>query len=522
MNPDIFHYIVITSISGVLSLILALYAFSKRRILSSSTIFVWMSVFSAIYIFGHALELASGSLEESIIWLKVQYFGMPFVPPLSLLLALQFIGSEKGHQARFAIPLFIIPVFTTLFCLTNEVHHFMYRDIYLRPGEVQPLIDIVAGPWYVVHGSFTFGCLLLGAILLARYWLQTKAKYWKQVLTMIIGFFIPVIASFLYLLGLSPYGMDPVPIVMCFTSALYLWAILSTKLFVIAPIARDRIFESMRDGVLVIDMANQLVDYNRAARKIIPVLHFSKIGSLVNEIWADSGIGPFPFPEHPAEEEQEVEWIHPNNNSYYQIHLAPVRNQKGDVVGRTIVIINTTKQKALEKRLTQLAYTDGLTKIFNRAYLFEKCEEVVEIAAQRQQPLALIMFDIDFFKKINDNFGHAVGDEAIRHVVSICNRHMGPEYIFGRYGGEEFVVCLPDTTLDEAGIFAERIRKDIEDTPLSTSEDELIITASFGVSGLQGAVRSLDVLLQEADRALYVSKENGRNTVHLADQAVFV
>src|SRR5699024_1048940 len=121
------------------------------------------------------------------------------------------------------IPLFIIPVFTTLFCLTNEVHHFMYRDIYLRPGEVQPLIDIVAGPWYVVHGSFTFGCLLLGAILLARYWLQTKAKYWKQILTMIIGFFIPVIASFLYLLGLSPYGMDPVPIVMCFTSALYLW-----------------------------------------------------------------------------------------------------------------------------------------------------------------------------------------------------------------------------------------------------------------------------------------------------------
>ncbi|QTD43117.1 diguanylate cyclase [Sporosarcina sp. Te-1] len=434
MNPDIFIYVVITSISGVLSLFLAIYAFSKRNAFSNSTIFIWMSLFSVMYIFGHAFELTSNSLAECIFWLKVQYVGMPFIAPLALLLSLRFAGVERMRRPRYFMPLLLLPALTTLFCLTNEWHHIMYRDIYLRPNEPQPLIDMTPGPWYIVHGSFTFGCLLFGAIILVRYWVKMRARYWKQILTMIAGLIIPMMASFLYLMGLSPHGMDPVPIVMCFTSALYLAAILSTTLFV-APIARDRIFESMRDGVLVIDSTNRLVDYNQAALATFNTLQTTSIGKEIIDIWDTSTLGPIPY-------HSEME-THEMNGHYYRFSPTPVLDRKGQQIGLTIVIIDTTKQKTLEHRLTQLAYTDGLTQISNRSSLMLKSEEALEVAIQQKHALSLLLFDIDLFKRINDQYGHAAGDEAIRHIVRLPNVIFDQQIFLG--GTEErslSSVCL--------------------------------------------------------------------------------
>lgn len=507
MNSDIFVYIVITSISGVLSLFLAIYALSKRKVFSSSTIFIWMSLFSVIYIFGHALELTSNSLAESIFWLKVQYVGMPFISPLALLLSLRFAGVERMRRPRYFIPLLLLPAFTTFFCLTNEWHHFMYRDIYLRPNEPQPFIDMIPGPWYIIHGSFTFGCLLFGAVILVRYWAKTRSRYWKQILTMIAGLLIPMVASFLYLMGLSPHGMDPVPIVMCFTSALYLAAILSTTLFV-APVARDRIFESMRDGVLVIDLANRLVDYNEAALATVPALQTSSIGKNIIDIWDTNILGPIPY-------NAEVE-THETDGRYYRICPTPVLDRNGQQIGLAIVLIDTTKQKTLEHRLAQLAYTDGLTQISNRSSLMLKSEEALEDAVQHNHALSMLLFDIDLFKRINDQYGHAAGDEAIRHIVSIAKRHIRPTDIFGRYGGEEFVICLPSMPIKEAAQLAEKIRHDIEQNPLRLTDCELRVTASFGVSCLQKETNTVDSLLQKADQALYASKAAGRNVIHVA------
>ncbi|MGG3801636.1 histidine kinase N-terminal 7TM domain-containing protein [Metabacillus fastidiosus] len=301
MNPDIFHYIVIISISGVLSILLAIYAFVKRKVFSNSNVFILISSFSAIYIFGHAFELAGSDLAEIKIWLKFQYFGLPFIAPTCLILILQYTGLHRFLKRKIITGLYIIPSITCLMSLTNDFHHLFYQSVYLRPNEKTPLVDMIVGPLYIVHGSYTFGCLLFGTCILIWYWKRVKAVYWKQVMTLILGQIIPMTASFLYLIGFSPYGMDPVPIVMCFTSALYLWAILSTKLFMIAPIARDCIFESMRDGVLVVDISNRLVDYNEAVEKMIPNLLSSSIGKNIYDIWK--------MEEDISEEQQKFEWM---------------------------------------------------------------------------------------------------------------------------------------------------------------------------------------------------------------------
>lgn len=522
MSLEIFRYVVIISMSGVLSLILALYAYLKRRIFSSSTIFILMSIFSAIYIFGHALELSSTRMDEIKFWLKIQYFGMPYIPPLSLMLTLQFCGLERFIRPKFMIPLFIIPFITNILSATNDLHHLFYRSVYFRANEVQPLIDIIPGSWYIVHGSFTFGCMILGTFILISYWYQTKANYWKQIATMIIGFIIPMAASFLYLLGLTPNGMDPVPIVMCFTSSLYLWAILSTKLFVLAPIARERVFENMRDGVIVVDTNNRIVDFNYVAESIIANLNITAIGKEIEVIWNSSGMGNFPFQTEELLATQECEQFNSYTEKYYQIHHTPVRNNKGITGGRIIVLIDITKQKALENRLKQLAYLDGLTQIFNRATLIERSSQQLEKIIQNKKHFSIIMFDIDFFKKINDRYGHNVGDLAICHVVAICKRILNREALFGRYGGEEFVICLPNLEITKACQLADKIRSDIEATPLIDNGHTISITASFGVSHLEKNTQTFSYLLKEADRALYASKANGRNTIYQANKECLI
>lgn len=124
-----------------------------------------------------------------------------------------------------------------------------------------------------------------------------------------------------------------------------------------------------------------------------------------------------------------------------------------------------------------------------------------------------ILFDIDHFKKVNDTHGHMTGDLAICHVVELGKSGLPANSIFGRFGGEEFIVCLPGMNMSEAGKIAETIRLCFETRPMVTGTFSHTITSSFGVAQLNPSVDTLTTLIQRADQALYHSKENGRNQV---------
>jgi diguanylate cyclase (GGDEF)-like protein len=145
----------------------------------------------------------------------------------------------------------------------------------------------------------------------------------------------------------------------------------------------------------------------------------------------------------------------------------------------------------------------------------EQTREKLAQAMVDRSPLSMILLDIDHFKNINDHYGHAWGDAALQHIVEICGRHLRVGDLFGRYGGEEFVICLAGMDLAGAGQLANRIREDMERERLQTPSGHIAVTSSFGVVEADGAELSLEELLSQADHALYASKRNGRNTVHL-------
>jgi diguanylate cyclase (GGDEF)-like protein len=166
-----------------------------------------------------------------------------------------------------------------------------------------------------------------------------------------------------------------------------------------------------------------------------------------------------------------------------------------------------------EKKLIELATTDPLTGLLNRREGIRRFQEEISHSIREKLPLSVILIDIDFFKQINDNFGHQVGDEAISMVAKIMVTTLRDYDIICRYGGEEYLIVLPTTDLSKALETAERIRLLLEQEVIQTrTKKEISLTVSCGVSSMQ-ATDTLDSLIYRADNALFIAKEEGRNQV---------
>ena len=167
----------------------------------------------------------------------------------------------------------------------------------------------------------------------------------------------------------------------------------------------------------------------------------------------------------------------------------------------------------------QLAHTDTLTGINNRRHLYELAEHEFEIAARYQQPLSVIMFDIDHFKQVNDTFGHTVGDQILQRVTQVARAELRSADVIGRYGGEEFVVILPMTNAKKAYPLAERIRMGVAAMRVPTEKGDAAVTLSIGIVQIthEGQTESIEVMIRRADEAMYAAKQAGRNRTEIGN-----
>lgn len=165
-----------------------------------------------------------------------------------------------------------------------------------------------------------------------------------------------------------------------------------------------------------------------------------------------------------------------------------------------------------------LVMQDGLTEIANRRKFREELSREFARADRHERPLAIVVFDIDHFKKINDTFGHLCGDFVLKRLTRICRKRLRPEQVFARMGGDEFAILSPETTIEGVEILAERLRASISDYRFETDmvADSFQITCSFGCAEMKSAMPGENDLYEAADRALYSAKDAGRNRVGLA------
>jgi len=180
-------------------------------------------------------------------------------------------------------------------------------------------------------------------------------------------------------------------------------------------------------------------------------------------------------------------------------------------------IRDITERKRAEAELREMATTDFLTGLSNRRHFIARMtDELARLQRLDNLDAAVLMLDLDHFKRINDTYGHAAGDAILKHFAALIRDELRKIDTVGRVGGEEFAIILPGANLEEAKVFAERLRQKVETTPLQLDGKVISFAVSIGITAMKETDASADTAMIRADAALYRAKENGRNRVEVA------
>ncbi|MBN1980684.1 MAG: diguanylate cyclase [Chitinivibrionales bacterium] len=212
------------------------------------------------------------------------------------------------------------------------------------------------------------------------------------------------------------------------------------------------------------------------------------------------------FQENAQKRQKTLEVIHNLENTKKESEIKYIRNVE--------LQKQIKKRQQIQEELEKLAITDSLTQIFNRRHFFTLAKQEFSLALTHNRALSALIADIDFFKKVNDTYGHITGDIVLSAVASQLAAGLRKVDICARYGGEEFIMLLPETNAENAFIVGERLRESVEKSGIESKNTILSVTISFGIASIdQLQQKTLDELIDHADQALYKAKKTGRNKV---------
>lgn len=510
-------YLSFMLIMSTLIMLFISYISWKNRKFSVALSCSLLMVATSFYSCGYAFEIISTNLEHIKLCLRFEYLGIPFISVLWLVLVIQYTGHSALLNKKLFIILFTIPIVILILHFTNDFHRLFYKDMYMNYNGYFPIIILVKGPAYWVHIVYSYLTIIIGMILYIRMFFRSIEVIRKQIVLMLLAAMVPWISNIVYLYGSFGYKVDLEPFGFTLSGICYCWGILRFKFLRLVPIALTKVFESLKDAVVILDIENNVVNFNKSAKMIIPELGNTE--DKKNNI-------QYIFEKYPqllevikSSVECSGEQCIRNNKGakYYAFSISTIYDNKTKI-GRTLVFNDVTEQRKLMMRLSELASIDELTKLYNRRYFYERCKTEINKAKTYSKSLSLIILDLDHFKKINDSYGHYIGDQILKHISDICRKSLRETDIIARYGGEEFAILLPGLGRMEAVKIAERLRVQIYNNPYEMSGININLTSSFGVCGFSTMSEDeLSDVMIKADRALYKAKEDGRNRVAMSD-----
>lgn len=451
---------------------------------------------------------------------KFAYFGIVLTPVAWLFFAVGYTRRQM-RLPRLALNLIcVIPAITLILVMTNDWHNLIWSRVeFVWDQGVYGMVT-EHGPWFYVHAFYSYGMLVVATTILAWSIGHTTGA-WKPVAAVIAAPILVVLANLFYLSPFNPAPWFDMTTLGFAAAAMILdGGVLRYGVLETIPVVRDRVVEQLRDGVIVLNANGMAIDINESALQILRTtpgeLTERSIISYFNDLSMDE-LTNFDRPDG-----QGLETTLRGRSYDISASSLDHTNPDADVV---LVLRDITDRLKTEQDLRQaqdelvrLAHTDYLTGIHNRRFFMQRLSEEVERVRRHGSQLSVLLFDLDHFKKVNDQCGHHAGDQILKAVADVSTQVKRITDIAARIGGEEFALLLPETDQTGAVRTAQRLRQAIARiTCPETQAARLRVTASIGVATVSAVSMDLENVLNHADEALYKAKHSGRNAVCCAD-----
>ena len=525
-----FHpYTVVLVISALTTLITSLIIL--RRDVTGSTALGGVLLASFIWSGAYAMTWSLTDVQEKVLWLKIMYMGVVAVPALFLIFTLQITQHDNWLTSRNLVLLALEPLMILILLWLDVRFMFNQIDVAQRGGFT--VLTIERGPGFWLNTIYSYALILLALVALGVGSMRAHRYFRRQYLIILIGSAIPFAASLFTQARYEELGdLDMAPMSFAVMSILYAYAVFRHQFMDLLPVARGRLIENMSDGVLVVDAKGRIVDINPAMKSFLDDEPAALIGRNISEVlnlWShdvDQLLEGF-------ETRTELKF-RGKPSRYLDLRITPLYNDDNVMNGRLIVFRDVTDRKIVEQNLrramdrlqTQLieigtlqsklreqAIRDALTNVFNRRYLEDTLERELARAERESYPLCLIMMDLDYFKDVNDTYGHEAGDVVLKALAETVMRQSRQGDFVCRYGGEEFVLVMPNIGIETARQRAEELHQTVNLLNIPYGNFNLTTTISMGVAAYPEHGKTKEELLRAADRAMYIAKHTGRNRV---------
>lgn len=334
-------------VSAFVLIYLGYYSWKKDKIYMSISLLP-----VAIYEFGYAFEILCTSIEWVKFWIKVEYLGVAFLPVVWLIFALNFTGHKGKVKKSTLILLYIVPVITLIMNYTNDFHHLFYIKLYMNNDGIFPVVEIIKGPWYWVNIAYTYALMLIGLIIFILAYFKAVSIVRKQILFLIIAWVIPWISDIIYMLRLLPFDVDLCPLAFSFSGIISSFAILNFKLVKLTPIALEKVFSNMLDGVIILDSENNIVNFNNSSKDVISELKHIEAGDKkIDEVLREykevlKAVNSNSYNES---------LITIKNNEqlrYYKMNINNIHENTGGIIGKILIFNDVTEIELQRKKLS--------------------------------------------------------------------------------------------------------------------------------------------------------------------------
>ncbi|HBF36595.1 MAG TPA: hypothetical protein DDW50_04675 [Firmicutes bacterium] len=339
---------IISLLISIINGILALLIYERRRQPGAKG-FLGLMIAIMFYSFGYAFELAGTTVPQVKLWLDVEYIGITFIPFFWIAITCDYAGLEGRTKPFVYTVLFLFSATDLFMYLSNDWHHLFYSHLTFVKHGTFMVTAVHRGLWYWIDLAYLILAFVAGDIIFLQIKERTIPLFRKQINLLLIGSLIPWIGYIFFVTGRSPWGLDLNPFSFSLTGFIAALVLFRYRLFDLSPIARDKTFETMRDGVLIFDPLNRIVDFNRSAQTMVPELKNSLIGYPATEIFHQTPalirqvLDDLEFNELTIGNGMDVRYIHSQ--------MATALSDAKEPIGKIVILSDITEQKQAQAYL---------------------------------------------------------------------------------------------------------------------------------------------------------------------------